>query len=426
MESSPAVPATPTTAPLPPASATSEEGSEACLTLCIACQQLGARSETFIRTHIERLPMRIRVLVGKPPHTDVDSGFLYRKRMARKIMESVLGSVWEFDERRYQEQAMARYFRRNAIDVVLAEYGVTGIEVMRSCRRAGVPLVVHFHGSDAFLHRTLAENRVRYQELFRHAAAVVAVSRDMQGQLVRLGAPREKVHRIPYWVDAARFRGADPAHASPQFVAVGRFVEKKAPHLTLLAFAQARRVVPQIRLTMIGDGPLLGACHHLAAAYGVADAVQLAGAQDHEVVLQRLLAARAFVQHSVGARNGDCEGTPVAVLEAQASGLPVIATRHMGIQDVVVHQQTGVLVGEQDVGGMAEAMVYLAQNPVTAARWGQAGRRRVLTVFSETHTLGRLASLIREQVPASGRAGHNGSMKRAKSEPRIPGIERSL
>ena len=386
-----------------PDQAGKKEGSSPIV--CVVCPRMGARTETFIQSHIQRLPMTIRVLVGSPPHTDPIWGYLYEKNFARRMAEKTLSWAIPFEEQTYRRQALARYFRGARIGLVLAEYGITGVEVMHGCRLAGVPLIVHFHGRDAFHEGVLEEYRTRYAALFQFAAGVVAVSREMRQQLIELGAPAEKVHHIPYWVDCRQFTGAEPANAPPQLLAVGRFVEKKAPYLTVLAFARARQRIPELRLTMIGEGPLLGTCRHLAQLYGVADAVEFTGARDHRFVQHRMAGARAFVQHSVRACDGDCEGTPVAILEAQASGLPVIATRHMGIRDVVLEGQTGLLVDEQDVQAMADAMVRVAREPAVAARWGQAGRRRVLTEFSETQTLGRLAQLIREQAKTSRRPG---------------------
>ena len=381
-----------------PGQAGTEQGGSPIV--CVVCPRMGTRTETFIDSHIQRLPMTIRVLVGSPPHTDPDWGYVYEKNFARRMAEKTLSWAIPFEEESYRRQALARYFRGARIGVVLAEYGLTGVEVMHSCRLAGIPLVVHFHGRDAFHEGVLEEYRGRYAELFQLSAGVVAVSREMRHQLIELGAAPDKVHHIPYWVDSRQFTGADPASAPPRLLAVGRFVEKKAPYLTVLAFARARQRVPEIRLTMIGEGPLLGTCRHLAQLYEVSDAVEFTGAREHRFVQQRMAGARAFVQHSVRACDGDCEGTPVAILEAQASGLPVVATRHMGIRDVVIEGRTGLLVDEQDVQGMADAMVRVAREPGVAARWGQAGRRRVLTEFSETQTLGRLAQLIRQQATA--------------------------
>jgi glycosyltransferase involved in cell wall biosynthesis len=252
-----------------------------------------------------------------------------------------------------------------------------------------------------------------YREMFQAAAALIAVSQQMRQQLINLGAQPEKVHWIPYGVDIDDFCGARPEAAGPGFLAVGRFVEKKAPHLTLLAFHQAHLACPEARLTMIGDGPLLPLCRQLARALDIAGAVTFPGALvpcssqrkealtsvpsgscDVASVAAAMQQARAFVQHSVVAEDGDSEGTPVAVLEAQASGLPVVATRHAGIPDVVVEGQTGFLVAEQDVAGMAERMLRLARDPALAGDLGRGGRKRILDNFQLPSQINKLAAVI--------------------------------
>ena len=104
--------------------------------------------------------------------------------------------------------------------------------------------------------------------------------------------------------------------------------------------------------------------------------------------------ARAFVQHSVEAPSGDAEGTPVAVLEAGASGLPVVATRHAGIPDVVIEGKTGLLVEEHDVAGMADAMLRLIDDPPLAANLGAAARDHVRAHFSMERSIDRLWRII--------------------------------
>ena len=147
-------------------------------------------------------------------------------------------------------------------------------------------------------------------------------------------------------------------------------VEKKAPHLVLATFARVLRECPDARLHFIGDGALLGVCRDLAAALGIDHAVTFLGAQPHDIVEREMRQARALVQHSVIASNGDSEGTPVAILEAGAMGLPVVATRHAGIPDVVADGVTGFLVEERDVCGMATHMLALARNPASRASAG--------------------------------------------------------
>jgi glycosyltransferase involved in cell wall biosynthesis len=305
--------------------------------------------------------------------------------------------------------------------VTLAEYGTTGILVADACQRIGVPLVVHFHGFDAARTDILDRNAAAYRRMFDQAAAVVAVSRAMETQLLRLCCAREKLIYNPYGVDCARFHGADPANTSPQLLAVGRMVEKKAPHLTIASFARVVQEHPDARLRLIGDGVLLGVCRDLAAAMGIAHAVTFLGAQPHEIVEREMRQARALVQHSVTAADGDSEGTPISLLEAGAMGLPVVSTRHAGIPDVVVEGITGFLVEERDVSGMAAHMLTLIRNPALCGELGRNAAAHVRRYYTMEQSIGRL---VRVLSAAAGRQGVD--TVRASIEGELSTLSRSL
>lgn len=356
----------------------SDGGGNARASLCVATPYEPVLSETFIRGHIERLPARVTLLYGWPLAHEGRPVLSVPRRAGHKLMRTLRRDGVE----RELTDAYATAFRRARADAVLAEYGPVGVLVKDACRRLGVPLVVHFHGYDASVREVLEEHRDSYPEMFRAASAVVAVSRAMQKRLIALGAPPEKVRYNPYGIDCGEFGGAEPESAPPVFVAVGRFVEKKAPHLTLRAFAEVRRAHPSARLRMVGEGPLLESCRTLAAELGLGSAVEFLGAQTHGRVCEEMRAARCFVQHSVEAPNGDCEGTPLGILEAGASGLPVVSTRHAGILDAVVEGETGLLVEEGDVGGMADGMARLAADAALAGRMGRAARNHIAENFS--------------------------------------------
>jgi len=367
-------------------------------TVCIFAADVKREySQTFVHEHLRSLPARTLLLHrdGEPLLTQDDLPLLtIPERLAAACLRE-LG--WGTDAIR--DRALARFLRRNEVDAVLAEFANHAAGLVGGCRAAGVPLVVHFHGFDAFQSELLRRKAADYRTLFAHAAAVVAVSRDMERQLVRIGAKPERVHWAPCGVDASALPAGDPAAAPPTFVALGRFVDKKGPHLTLLAFREVVRAAPESRLVMIGDGPLLAACRSLAAQLGLDGAVELRGALPHAGALAALRAARAFVQHSV-VSGGDSEGTPVAVLEASASGVPVVATRHAGIADVVEHGASGYLVAEGDVAGMAAHMLTLARDPALAARLGRHARERVLERYAADVSIARLWRVISTTIAA--------------------------
>lgn len=378
-----------------------EEGS----TICVAAPSRGVYSETFIRAHINLLPAETHVLYGGSLPTCADANVpLLREynliqRVLFRLKRQRRGLAW--DQHAKHVAAVARFLAHHQVQAVLAEYGPTGVAMREVCAEAAIPLIVHFHGYDAYKLDTLVEYGRQYSDLFEIAAAVVVVSRDMYQQVLGLGAPQEKLYLNPYGVDVSRFGGADPRGSSPLFVTVGRFVDKKGPLLSLLSFEQVLKRVPEARMVMIGDGPLLNACKDLARALNFNHAVEFRGVQSHDVVAATLRDARAFVQHSLRSRDGDSEGIPLAVLEACATGLPVISTRHAGIPDVVVEEETGFLVNERDVNGMAQAMARLAMDPDLAARLGRAGRRRIEERFSMEQSIGNLWTIIESVIQRS-------------------------
>ncbi len=184
-------------------------------------------------------------------------------------------------------------------------------------------------------------------------------------------------------------------HRSPKrFLSVGRFVDKKAPHLTLQAFHKAWLRDPELRLTMAGNGPLWESTRQLAQAEGLGEVVDFPGVITNDQVAERMREARAFVQHSVVTADNDHEGTPLSILEAMASGLPVIATRHAGIPDVIDHGVEGLLCEERDIQGMAAHITTLAEDGVLAARLGSAGRLRTEQKHRLEERIRQLAGIL--------------------------------
>ena len=373
--------------------------------LCQVHLERDAPSETFARATAERLPCHVSVVHGEPyrPLYLDDSPLQSTKplaefaRLTRRAVARARGTDAEASE---LSSLYVRAFRRARCQAVYVEFGHFAVQVMDACQRLELPLIVHFHGIDAHSRSILDRYGGRYPRLFDQAVAIITNSRTMERALLDLGARPEKTQYVPNGVDADRFRAGAPAEAPPTFLAVGRFAEKKGPQLTIAAFASVCRTHPEARLRMIGDGRIRGVCQDLAQGLGVGEAVTFLGAQPHEVVAEEMRRARAFVQHSVVASDGNSETMPNAILEASASGLPVVATRHAGIPEVVVDGETGFLVEERDLEGMARQMARLVLEPGLAAELGRAGRRRMQESFSIDSRIARLWEIIRASVSA--------------------------
>jgi len=364
--------------------------------VCVVTSKGLVYSETFIQAHIEHLPARVEPVYVSGSAWLTHDG-LPLLNIVERIAKAVAGEVG-VDAAALQLRAFGRHLKRRGVQAVLAEFGTIGARVYRACERAGIPLIVHFHGYDAYQRGRIEAHRRGYQKMFAMAAAIVAVSHAMEEQLVVLGAPRDKIVYCPCGVDVAHFAGANPGAAPPTFLAVGRFVDKKAPHLTLLAFHKVVQALPEARLIMVGEGALLHACRQIATALQLDGKVSFPGAIAHAQVASLMRDVRCFVQHSICAADGDSEGTPVAVLEAGAAGLPVVATTHAGIRDVVVHGETGFLVPEGAVDRMAHFMTVLANDAALADRLGQRARTHITAHFTRQASIARLWSVIERAI----------------------------
>jgi len=364
------------------------------LKLCIFSPLKNAYSETFIKNHITYLPFSKYVLNGAEwrdlsfndellaPPTALN-------RVRRKIMAKMTG-----DENYFEKKRLTSFLKDHKIDVVLAEYGHIGTLIYRACKQLKIPLVVHFHGNDASHRPTLELLKAEYLEMMAYASSIISVSHAMTARLQELGADPKKIIYNCYGIDTRLFKESEKKLKPSTFVAVGRFVEKKAPQLTIAAFAMAKKRHPFIKLIMIGDGPLLEVCKQLVKAARLSDSVEFAGIRPPVEVAGIVAGALAFVQHSVIAADGGAEGTPLAILEAGACGVPVISTRHEGIKDVVIEKETGILVDEFDIDGMAEGMVLLAENPSVAEMMGKKARMHISTNYTLDKHIDMLATAI--------------------------------
>jgi glycosyltransferase involved in cell wall biosynthesis len=365
---------------------------------CVVTENPADLQTSFVQTHVKHLPGQVIAIAGFLPHEGSRPVLsqAVQARLARKMRRIVTGKGWDDEITR----SYAAVFRRAS--VVLAEFGPTGVRVLPACMLTRVPLVVHFHGYDASVSDVLQQFSQRYKFMFSRAAAVISVSRKMHERLLSLGAPPERTFYIPYGIDCERFVPLEAAGHDPGVIlTAGRFVDKKAPHLTILSFANVVNQQPFARLRMIGDGPLLGACRDLVRALRIEHAVEFIGSQPHDTIRMEMQRASVFAQHSVEAANGDSEGTPLAILEACATGLPVVATNHAGIADSVIHAETGFLVEERDIDGMAQAMLALLRDPALARRFGAAARRRILGAFSQPEQIKKLSLVLEDAAGLS-------------------------
>lgn len=363
-------------------------------TLAILSPDKNAYSETFIKMH-KSLPYNIRYYYNGYLPSELEGresllNFSLKEKIEKKIRR-------QFSHRQY---ALFYSLKREKVDAVLAEYGVTACQSLAVIKALQLPLVVHFHGYDASMHEIKDHYSADYEKVFEYATTIVAVSGQMKEALVEMKCPGEKIIVSAYGPDPFFFDAA-PSYGSQHFVSVGRFVEKKAPQLTIQAFKKVSVKFPDATLTMIGAGELLDDCKNLAISLQLSDKIEFAGIQAPAAIKKIFEQSIAFVQHSVIAANGDSEGTPVAILEAQAAALPVISTRHAGIPEVVLDEKTGLLCTEKNTDAMAENMLRILTEDGLAKRLGENGRKRIKQYFTLEMHLKALEDAIDSSIKTS-------------------------
>ena len=312
----------------------------------------------------------------------------------------------------YQAESLSALYRlaallaaRTQYDVVHAHFGPVGnsFRFVRSVWDA--PLIVTFHGYD-FSVVPLEEGTGVYQKLFRVVDAVTVNSEYTREKVLQLGCPADRIHNLHMGLDPGQFAFRERirrANGAVRILSVGRLVEKKGIEYALRAVARVREKCPDVKYEIIGDGPLQPSLEKLADELGLRHNVQWHGAKDNSFVQQQMAEAHVFLLPSVTAANGDQEGTPVSLMEAQASGLPVLSTRHSGIPEVVLDGESGFLVAERDVSGLTEKLFYLIEHPEVCRSMGLRGRQHVEDEF-DVRKLNRDLAALYEKIVEQFRA----------------------
>jgi glycosyltransferase involved in cell wall biosynthesis len=260
-----------------------------------------------------------------------------------------------------------------------------------------LPLVISLHGSDVYLAETLLPARVAAREAFRRAGFVTACSDDLASRAVVLGADRSRLETVPYGVDIERFR-PDPAvrdarrhelgvgERVPLLVAAGRLVRKKGFEYLIDAMPH----LPDAVLAIAGDGTLAGELRERARTRDVTERVRFLGNQPQDRIGEYLAAADVVCVPSVRDDLGNVDGLPNVVLEALASGTPLVTTAAGGIGAVVEDGRTALVIPERDSAALAQAAARILADPDNGRRMGEAGRALVQARFGWPRVAERL------------------------------------
>lgn len=283
--------------------------------------------------------------------------------------------------------------RRQGIPHVHAHFaGIAARTALWMKRFYGLTFSFTGHANDMFCEN---DSAVSLEELVEEAQFVVTVSDFSRDWLCRRVGGREgKIHRIYNGMDVESFARAVAPKGRPKIVSVGRYIEKKGFADLIAACALLRQAGTDFECFIIGGGPLEEALREQVPSLGLEDHVRLTGPLPQEEVREVLSSATLFVLACATEADGGMDTLPTVIVEAMAAGLPVVSTRLAAIPEMVLHGETGLLVGEKDPPALAEAISSILSDPQLAKSFSERGLGLVRAKFSSEPTVRSLRTLL--------------------------------
>ncbi len=295
--------------------------------------------------------------------------------------------------RLYQAAYVGERLRRLGVSRVHAHFAGMAARTAYWIREFfGIDYSLTAHANDIFAPRDF---KIGLRELFQGAAAVVTVSDFSLAQLrERFPESAEKMHRVYNGVELRRFTPAKLGSEPPLLLGVGRLIEKKGFADLVSACAILRDGGRAFRCEIAGEGPLQSGLAAQIETANLQSAVRLSGPLSQTEVAARMTAARVFSLPCVIDAEGGMDNLPTVIMEAMASGLPVVSTALAGIPEMVEHRVTGELVPPRAPSAVADALERLLCAPEEARRLGENGRGAAAQKFSLERNVGALRAIL--------------------------------
>ena len=250
-----------------------------------------------------------------------------------------------------------------------------------------LPLVISLHGSDVFMAARGRFYSFLAGSCFKRASWITACSDDLRWRAIKLGASEERIETIPYGVDLDRFKADSttrdfvieqlkiPSEAKIIFTA-GRLVYKKGFEYLIRALPQVLGFSDNVRLVIAGEGDLKDELIQLSRSLGVSQYVIFPGSLQHHIIPKFYSASDMIVVPSIIDQWGNVDGLPNVLMEAMASGKPIVASRIAGIPQVVHQGENGLLVEEKNPHQLAEAIIKVLKSRRLSQKLGQQAREK--------------------------------------------------
>jgi glycosyltransferase involved in cell wall biosynthesis len=290
---------------------------------------------------------------------------------------------------------MAERFKMTGITHIHAHYAThTALVAWLIHKLTDIPYSITVHAHDIFVEKPMLATKLQ-DSIF-----VSAISEFNRQYLTDMFGPwvEQKTKIVRCGIDPAYY--SSDAHVDYmesgrlEIISVGSLQPYKGHIYLVKACAELKKRGIPFRCRIVGGGDLHGMLERAIREYQLDRAVELAGPQTQDEVSRLLRTANCYVQPSVITASGKMEGIPVALMEAMASGIPVVATSISGVPELVRNGDTGWLVPPEDVQALADALSQIHKDPTEAMRRAYSGKRWVLDEFELSSNAKRLSLLF--------------------------------
>jgi len=254
-------------------------------------------------------------------------------------------------------------------------------------------LVVSIRGHDITQNKEIAKND--YNNLIRHTNAFLPVSNSLKKLLLKAGCDDNKITIIHSGINCNKFQFSKRkplVNSKIKLLSTARLTEMKGLKYAIESVSTLLNQGFNLSYEIIGEGELRDDLQKQIEELGISNHIRLLGWKSHTDVKDKLDSAHIFLAPSITAQNGEKEGIPNAVKEAMAQGLPVIATEHSGIPELIDNGISGYLVPEKDSAALAKKIAYLCNNTEIWPKISVAAREKIETDFDITNLTDKLIS----------------------------------
>jgi glycosyltransferase involved in cell wall biosynthesis len=358
-----------------------------------------------VDTHFQDAIAKVRSPVRYVPSGSIKASSLWEELTRAKRewphLAAALPALLDLDsEDAHQALVLARMVRKLGIDHLHAHFATSATAMARAVHQiTGVPYSFTAHAKDLY-HEDV--DRAVLRQKLADAAAIVTVSEfNLRFLRETFGADAERVVRIYNGLDLDLFRYAEPRERKPLVVAIGRLVEKKGFAELIDACELLAQRGRAFECHILGSGELEAELRKRIEAAGLAERVLLLGPRPRSEVIAELRAAAVHAAPCVEAADGDRDGLPTTLLEAMALGAPCVSTDVTGIPEVIRHGETGLVVAQRDVAGLAAALERLLDDAALRVRLAAGARALIEREFDALRNAGQLRALFERAIAQS-------------------------